>query len=61
MMLRSLMPVEAMYKVLGMGVALSVSTSMFFLMAFSFSLCLTPKRCSSSTTSSPRSLNWISF
>jgi len=38
-----------------MGVAVNVSTSTFFLSSFNFSLCLTPKRCSSSITSNPKS------
>ena len=54
---RSLMPVRAISKVLGIGFAVSVSTSTPVASAFTASLCETPKRCSSSTTSSPRSLN----
>ena len=51
------MPVRLISSVRGMGVAVIVSTSTLvrsFLMA---SLCCTPKRCSSSMTSRPRSLN----
>ncbi|MNC71406.1 hypothetical protein D3C75_1223260 [compost metagenome] len=44
----------------GMGVAVSVSTSTLDFSRFSFSLCATPKRCSSSTIKRPRSLNTIS-
>ena len=40
-----------------MGVAVIVSTSTSVLSFLMLSLCCTPKRCSSSTTSSPRSLN----
>src|SRR6476469_8585302 len=51
------MPVTAISRVRGMGVALIASTSTAVRMALSCSLCSTPKRCSSSTTISPRSLN----
>src|ERR671910_112365 len=44
----------------GMGVAVSVSTSTEALYSLMRSLCRTPKRCSSSTTTSPRSLGRIS-
>ena len=54
-MLKSLMPVIAIWSVRGMGVALKVRTSTFFFISFSFSLCFTPKRCSSSMTRRPRS------
>jgi hypothetical protein len=53
---RSRMPVRLISRVRGIGVAVRVSTSTStrsFLMA---SLWVTPKRCSSSTTSRPRSL-----
>ena len=50
-----------MFRVRGMGVADRVSTSTWAKRSFSFSLCFTPKRCSSSTTSSPRSLNFTSL
>ena len=52
------MPTRLISSVRGIGVADIVSTST---LVFSFlidSLCWTPKRCSSSTTSSPRSLNF---
>ena len=55
------MPESDIWSVLGIGVADSVSTSTFFLRYFIASLCCTPKRCSSSITSSPRSLNFTSF
>ena len=57
----SRMPTSDMFSVRGIGVALSVSTSTFRRICLMRSLCATPKRCSSSTTSSPRSLNWTSF
>ena len=50
-----------MFSVRGMGVAESVSTSTWRLSSFMCSLCVTPKRCSSSTISSPRFLNCTSF
>ena len=50
-----------MFSVRGIGVALIVSTSTFFFICLIFSLCATPNRCSSSTTSSPRSRNSTSF
>ena len=50
-----------MFNVRGMGVADNVSTSTCRAISLSFSLWVTPKRCSSSTTSSPRSLKWMSF
>ena len=53
------MPESAILSVRGMGVAESVRTSTFLLISLSVSLWPTPKRCSSSTTSSPRSLNFI--
>ena len=56
----SLRPSIAKDKVLGIGVAVSASTSTFFLKALSFSFCLTPNLCSSSITTKPRSLNLIS-
>ncbi len=58
---RSRTPVIAMCSVRGIGVALSVSTSAPGLRRFSISLCATPKRCSSSITMSPRSLNFTRF
>ena len=50
-------PVSASCKVRGIGVAVSVSTCTSALSCFSRSLCATPKCCSSSTTSRPRSAN----
>ena len=52
---RSRMPLMAMFRVRGMGVAerVSISTPMKF--SFSFSLCFTPNRCSSSMMTRPRS------
>ena len=52
----SRMPLRAIFRVRGMGVADRVGTSTCLKFSFSFSLCWTPKRCSSSTTSSPKSL-----
>ena len=51
------MPVSDISSVRGIGVALSVSTSTSVRSFLIRSLCCTPKRCSSSTTSSPRFLN----
>lgn len=50
-------PASAMCSVRGMGVALSVSTSRLLRRPLMVSLCLTPKRCSSSITSRPRLRN----
>ena len=50
---RSRRPVKAICSVRGMGVAVSVNTSTVFLICLMRSLCATPKRCSSSTTSRP--------
>ena len=50
------MPVTAISSVRGIGVALIARMSTFVLSFFSVSLCSTPKRCSSSMISSPRSL-----
>ena len=47
--------VSAIESVRGIGVAVSVSTSTLVRNCLMRSLCRTPKRCSSSTTSSPRS------
>ena len=55
------MPDSAMFSVRGMGVADSVSISTPMKASFSFSLCLTPKRCSSSMMTSPRSWNFTSL
>ena len=52
------MPVRLISSVRGIGVAVSVSTSTSARSCLIRSLCCTPKRCSSSTTSSPRSLNF---
>ena len=52
------MPVIAISSVLGIGVADMESTSTLVFMSLSFSLCSTPKRCSSSMMISPRSLNF---
>ena len=54
-------PERAMFSVRGMGVAERVSTSTWRLISFSRSLWVTPKRCSSSITSRPRSLNSTSL
>ena len=53
----SRMPVIDISSVRGIGVADIVSTSTAVRSCFSCSLCSTPNRCSSSTTTSPRSLN----
>ncbi len=50
---RSRIPVRAISRVRGMGLAVRVSTSTPSAMALIDSLWVTPKRCSSSTTSSP--------
>ena len=50
-------PVRLICKVLGMGVAESVNTSNPSDQDFHFSFCITPKRCSSSTTSNPKRRN----
>ena len=57
----SRMPTSDMFSVRGIGVADIVSTSTRFLICLIRSLCATPKRCSSSTTSRPRSRNFTSF
>ena len=57
----SRIPVKAMCRVRGMGVALRVRTSTWLRSRFSVSLWPTPNRCSSSTTTSPRFLNLTSF
>lgn len=56
----SRMPVTAISRVLGIGVADIVRTSTFARSFFSCSLCSTPNRCSSSTMTRPRSLNLVS-
>ena len=53
----SLIPVIAISSVLGMGVALMARMSTLVFKAFSFSLCSTPKRCSSSMIINPRLRN----
>ena len=58
---RSRMPLMAMFRVRGMGVAERVSMSTPIKFSFSFSLCLTPKRCSSSMMTRPRSWNRTSL
>ena len=55
------MPVSAISSVRGIGLAVKVSTSTPSAMRFTASLCVTPKRCSSSTTSTPRRLNCTSW
>ena len=54
-------PLRAICRVRGMGVAVSVSTCTSAFSFFSFSLSATPKCCSSSTTSRPRSWNRMSL
>ena len=61
MTLISRMPVIAISRVRGMGVADMDSTSTLTRIALSRSLCSTPKRCSSSMITRPRSLNWTSL
>ncbi len=51
------MPTSDMFRVRGIGVAVIVSTSTRVRICLMRSLWATPKRCSSSTTSRPRSLN----
>ena len=50
-----------MFRVRGMGVADRVRVSTCLARSRSFSLWVTPKRCSSSMTSKPRSWNFRSF
>ena len=52
--LTSLSPKRDCWRVRGIGVAVSVKTSTEFLIFNSLFLCITPKRCSSSTINSPR-------
>ena len=54
-------PASDMFSVRGIGVAVRVSTSTLWLISLRRSLCATPKRCSSSTTSRPRSSKCTSF
>ena len=56
----SRMPVIAISRVRGIGVADMLSTSTAVRIRLSASLCSTPNRCSSSTTTSPRSLTLTS-
>ena len=58
---RSRTPISDICSVRGIGVAESVSTSTEARSCLSRSLCMTPKRCSSSTTISPRSRKTTSF
>ena len=55
----SRMPVIAISSVRGMGVADMVSTSTCARNCLRNSLCSTPKRCSSSTMTSPSCLNFV--
>ncbi len=57
----SRIPERPICSVRGIGVADSVRQSTVVLSCLSFSFAATPKRCSSSTTSSPRSRNTTSF
>ena len=50
-----------MCRVRGIGVAVKVNTFTFSRKDFNFSLCPTPKRCSSSTMINPKSLKETSF
>lgn len=56
-----LIPMMDICNVRGIGVAVKVSTSIVFLRFLIFSFCLTPKRCSSSIQSNPKSLNSTSL
>ncbi len=51
---------KAILSVRGIGVAVIVKISTCLRKAFSFSFCFTPKRCSSSIITKPKSLNLIS-
>ena len=55
---RSRIPLKAMFKVRGIGVAVRVNISTSARIALIRSLSRTPKRCSSSTIIKPKSLNW---
>ena len=55
----SLSPLRLICKVLGIGVALRVRTSIPSFVSFMRSFCFTPNRCSSSITRRPTSLNSI--
>ena len=58
---RSLAPSNENCRVLGIGVALKVSVSIFSLISFILSLIFTPNFCSSSTINKPKSLNITSL
>jgi len=58
---RSRIPPSARFSERGIGVADIERTSTEARSSFSFSFCATPKRCSSSTTTRPRSLKETSF
>ena len=57
----SRIPVTAISNVRGIGVADIAKTSTVVRSFLRDSFCSTPKRCSSSTTTKPRSLNWTSL
>ena len=59
MMLRSPAPISENWSVRGIGVAVSVRQSTVVRSVLIFSLWATPNFCSSSTTSKPRSLNFL--
>ncbi len=61
MTLRSLKPVKDICRLRGIGVAERLNTSTSSLSSLIFSFCATPKRCSSSMISSPRSLKLTSL
>ena len=61
MMLMSRTPIIDMWRVRGMGVAVKVRTSTLCRSSLRRSFWATPKRCSSSTITSPRSLKTTSF
>ena len=61
MTLMSRMPLMAMFRVRGMGVAERVSISTLVRSSLNRSLWATPNRCSSSMMQRPRSLNFTSF
>ena len=58
---KSLIPNIDIWRVRGIGVAVKVKTSTFFFNSLSASLCLTPKRCSSSIMINPKSANSTSL
>jgi len=57
----SLNPAIAIFKVLGIGVAVNVKKSSSLRIFLKCSFCRTPKRCSSSITTKPNSLNFSSL